>query len=70
MAETPRFSHLFLLLFLGSGFFILVCLLLAAYDGLRKFRVAAILGAGGAFLGISGYGACCLGSEFSLRRKH
>jgi len=29
MAETPRYAHLIALLFLGSGFVILVCFLVA-----------------------------------------
>jgi hypothetical protein len=57
MAETPRYAHLVALLFLGSGFAILLCLLLAVVAAFRKARTVAKSAAGGAALVAIGYTA-------------
>jgi hypothetical protein len=55
MAETPRYAHLVALLFLGSGFVIFVCLLVAVVAASRKAGKVAKFAAGAAALTALGY---------------
>jgi hypothetical protein len=55
MAETPRYAHLIALLFLGSGFVIFVCFLLAVVAAFRKAGKVAKFALGGAALTSLGY---------------
>jgi hypothetical protein len=55
MAETPRYAHLIALLFLGSGFVIFVCFLLAIVAAFRKAGKVAKFALGGAALTSLGY---------------
>lgn len=60
MAETPRFAHFGVLLFLGGGFLVLACLVTALVAAAsRAFRIAK-LAAGGAALALCGYAALLL----------
>lgn len=61
MAETPRYAHFIALLFLGSGFVIFICMIVAAIATVRKARGIAKFAAGGAALTIFGYCALLLG---------
>lgn len=60
MAETPRFAHFGVLLFLGGGFLVLVCLVVALVAAAsRTFRLAKLAAAGAAF-SVCGYAALLL----------
>jgi hypothetical protein len=60
MAETPRFAHFGVLLFLGGGFLVLVCLVIALVAAAsRALRIAKFAVAGAALV-LCGYAALLL----------
>jgi len=69
MAETPRYAHLIALLFLGSGFVIFVCLLLAIVAALRKAGKVAKFAASGAALTALGYAVVLFGIALATSDK-
>jgi hypothetical protein len=69
MAETPRFAHLGVLLFLGGGFLVLVCLVIALMAAAsRAFRIAK-LAAAGAALSVCSYAALLLAVAVATPNK-
>ena len=69
MAETPRYAHLVALLFLGSGFVIFACLLLAVVAALRKAGKVAKFAASGAALSALGYAVVLFGIALATSNK-
>jgi hypothetical protein len=69
MAETPRYAHLIALLFLGSGFVIFVCLLVAVVAALRKAGKVAKFAASGAALTALGYTVVLFGVALATSNK-
>ena len=69
MAETPRYAHLVALLFLGSGFVIFVCLLVAVFAAARKAGKVAKFAASGAALTALGYAVVLFGIALASSNK-
>ena len=69
MAETPRYAHLIALLFLGSGFVIFLCLLVAVVAALRKAGKVAKFAASGAALTALGYAVVLFGIALATSNK-
>ena len=69
MAETPRYAHLIALLFLGSGFVIFVCFLVAIVTAFRKAGKVAKFAVGGVALAAIGYTVVLFGVELATSRQ-
>src|SRR5260370_18571688 len=69
MAETPRYAHLIALLFLGSGFVIFVCLLVAFVAAFRKAGKVGKFAVGGAALVAIGYTVALFGLALATSNK-
>ena len=69
MAETPRYAHLVALLFLGSGFVIFVCLLVAFVAAFREAGKLGKFAVGGAALVATGYTVVLFGVALTTSNK-
>jgi hypothetical protein len=69
MAETPRYAHLIAVLFLGTGFVIFVCMVVAIVAAFRKAGKVARFAASGAVLVGIGYTALLLGVALTTGDK-
>lgn len=66
---TPHFAPLVVLLFLGTVFVTGVSILVLLYGSLRRSRLAAGIGAGGALMIIAGYGLLLCGFSLASSEK-
>jgi len=69
MAETPHFSHLIVLLFLGSAFVLFGALVVMAVAAIARARTVAKFAAGGAVLVILGYALLLIVAGLASRNK-
>ena len=66
---TPHFAPIVVLLFLGAVFVTGVSILVLLYGSLRRSRLAAGMGAGGALIVIAGYGLLLCGVSLASSEK-
>ncbi len=69
MAETPRYAHLVTLLFLGSGFVIFVCMVVAAVAAIAKAGRVRKFAVGGAAFTALGYCVLLFGVALATTNK-
>src|SRR6476646_6803856 len=66
---TPHFAPIVVLLFLGAVFVTGVSILVLLYGSLRRSRLVAGIGAGGALIVIAGYGLLLCGVSLASSEK-